>query len=67
MMRRGALKIQIMFGGFRPTSTNKTNWDDHLPTVLFSYKTTYKVAIRYIHHTSLFMGYIFSCIHNTFY
>ncbi len=26
---------------------NKTNWDEHLPTVLFSYKITYKVAIRY--------------------
>jgi hypothetical protein len=23
---------------------NKTNWDEHLPTILFSYKTTYKVA-----------------------
>jgi hypothetical protein len=26
---------------------NKTNWDEHLPTVLFSYKITYKVAIGY--------------------
>ncbi len=26
---------------------NKTNWDEHLSTMLFSYKTTYKVAIGY--------------------
>ncbi len=26
---------------------NKTNWDEHLPTILFSYKITYKVAIGY--------------------
>jgi hypothetical protein len=28
-------------------SENRTNWDEHLSTVLFSYKTTYKVATRY--------------------
>ncbi len=27
---------------------NKTNWDEHLSTVLFSYKITYKVATWYI-------------------
>jgi hypothetical protein len=26
---------------------SKTNWDEHLPIVLFSYETTYKVAIGY--------------------
>ncbi len=26
---------------------NKINWDEHLPTILFSYRTTYKVATRY--------------------
>jgi hypothetical protein len=26
---------------------NKTNWDEHLPIVLFSYRITYKVAIGY--------------------
>ncbi len=26
---------------------NKTNWDEHLPTVLFFYKTKYKVATWY--------------------
>ncbi len=26
---------------------NKTYWDKHLSTMLFSYKTTYKVATRY--------------------
>jgi hypothetical protein len=26
---------------------NKTNWDEHLPIVLVSYKTTYKVVTRY--------------------
>jgi hypothetical protein len=29
-------------------SENKTNWDKHLPIVLFFYKTTYKVVIGYI-------------------
>jgi hypothetical protein len=28
-------------------SENRTNWDEHLFIVLFSYKTTYKVATRY--------------------
>jgi hypothetical protein len=28
-------------------SENKTNWDEHLYIVLFSYKTAYKVAIGY--------------------
>jgi hypothetical protein len=28
-------------------SENKIDWDEHLPTILFSYKTTYKVTIRY--------------------
>jgi hypothetical protein len=28
-------------------SGNKTNWDEHLFTMLFSYITTYKVAIGY--------------------
>ncbi len=28
-------------------SENRTNWDQHLPTLLFSYKTAYKVATRY--------------------
>jgi hypothetical protein len=26
---------------------NKTNWYEHLPIVLFSYKTTYKVTTKY--------------------
>jgi len=26
---------------------NKTNWDEHLSTMLFSYRTTYKVATWY--------------------
>ncbi len=26
---------------------NKTNWDEHLPTILFSYRITYKVTIGY--------------------
>ncbi len=26
---------------------NRTNWDKHLPTMLFSYKSTYKVTTRY--------------------
>jgi hypothetical protein len=26
---------------------NKTNWDEHLPIILFSYKTTYKVITWY--------------------
>jgi hypothetical protein len=26
---------------------NRIDWDEHLPIVLFSYKTTYKVAIGY--------------------
>jgi hypothetical protein len=28
-------------------SENKTNWDEHLFTMLFSYVIAYKVAIRY--------------------
>ncbi len=28
-------------------SENKTNWDEHLSTMLFSYKNAYKVAIGY--------------------
>jgi hypothetical protein len=28
-------------------SENKMNWDEHLPTILFSYITTYKVTTRY--------------------
>ncbi len=28
-------------------SENKTHWDEHLSTILFSYKTTYIVAIGY--------------------
>ncbi len=28
-------------------SENKIDWDEHLFTMLFSYKITYKVAIRY--------------------
>ncbi len=28
-------------------SENKTYWDEHLPTILFFYRTTYKVATRY--------------------
>ncbi len=28
-------------------SENRTYWDDHLSTMLFSYKSTYKVATRY--------------------
>jgi hypothetical protein len=28
-------------------SENRTGWDKHLSTVLFSYKTTYKVTIGY--------------------
>ncbi len=28
-------------------SENKTNWDEHLSIVLFSYRTAYKMAIRY--------------------
>jgi hypothetical protein len=28
-------------------SENRTNWDEHLFTILFSYKTTYKVATWY--------------------
>jgi hypothetical protein len=28
-------------------SENGRNWDEHLSTVLLSYKTTYKVATRY--------------------
>jgi hypothetical protein len=28
-------------------SENKTNWDEHLSTMYFSYKSTYKVATRY--------------------
>ncbi len=28
-------------------SENRTDWDEHLFTMLFSYKTTYKVATRY--------------------
>jgi hypothetical protein len=27
---------------------NRTYWDEHLSTMLFSYKTTYKVTTRYI-------------------
>jgi hypothetical protein len=29
-------------------SENRTYWDEHLSTMLFSYRTTYKVAIGYI-------------------
>jgi len=28
-------------------SENRTNWDEHLFTLLFSYKIAYKVATRY--------------------
>ncbi len=28
-------------------SENKTNWDEHLPIVLFSYKITFKVVTWY--------------------
>jgi hypothetical protein len=28
-------------------SENRTNWDEHLSIVLFSYKAAYKVATRY--------------------
>jgi hypothetical protein len=28
-------------------SENRTNWDEHLSTMLFSYKTTYKVVTWY--------------------
>ncbi len=28
-------------------SENKMDWDEHLPTILFSYRITYKVAIGY--------------------
>jgi len=28
-------------------SENKMDWDEHLPTILFSYITTYKVTTRY--------------------
>jgi hypothetical protein len=28
-------------------SEDRTNWDEHLFTLLFSYKSTYKVATRY--------------------
>jgi hypothetical protein len=28
-------------------SENKINWDEHLPTILFSYGTSYKVTIGY--------------------
>jgi hypothetical protein len=28
-------------------NVNKIDWDKHLSTMFFSYKTTYKVAIRY--------------------
>jgi len=33
---------------------NKTSWDEHLPIVLFSYKTTYKVATRYTSYQLLY-------------
>jgi hypothetical protein len=28
-------------------SENKMDWDEHLPTIVFSYKITYKVVIGY--------------------
>ncbi len=28
-------------------SENRTNWDEHLCTMLFSYRTTYKIATGY--------------------
>jgi len=28
-------------------SENKIDWDEHLPTILFSYRTSYKVTIGY--------------------
>jgi len=28
-------------------SENKIDWDEHMSTMLFSYKTTYKVTTRY--------------------
>ncbi len=28
-------------------SENRTNWDEHLSTMLFSYKIAYKAATRY--------------------
>jgi hypothetical protein len=28
-------------------SENRTDWDEHLSTLLFSYRTTYQIATRY--------------------
>jgi len=36
----GTLLIKVV-------NENKTDWDEHLPIVLFSYRTTYKVVIGY--------------------
>ncbi len=35
-------------------SENKINWDEHLFMVLFSYKTAYKVTIRYTPYQLLY-------------
>jgi hypothetical protein len=35
-------------------SENRTNWDEHLSTMLFSYKIVYKVATRYTPYQSVY-------------
>ncbi len=35
-------------------SENRLDWDEHLSTMLFSYKTTYKVAIGYTTYQLVF-------------
>jgi hypothetical protein len=35
-------------------SENRTDWDEHLSTLLFSYRTTYQIAIGYTPHQLMY-------------
>jgi hypothetical protein len=38
-------------------SENRTNWDEHLSTMLFSYKTTREIATRYTPYQLVYQLY----------
>jgi hypothetical protein len=38
----------------RLINEKRTDWDEHTSTILFSYKTTYKVAIGYTPHQLIY-------------
>ncbi len=46
-----------------PVSENKANWDNHLSTTFFSYKTIYKVATQYINQCTKYVMSTFSGDH----